>query len=53
MTLPADQFHDAEGNPLQLQQRPYQGPGDDELSLPDGMSHVWTEGVEPDYGHRS
>ena len=24
---------------------PYEGPGDDELPLPDGQSHVWTEGV--------
>jgi hypothetical protein len=27
---------------------PYEGPGDDELPLPAGQSHVWTEGVYPD-----
>ena len=27
---------------------PYEGPGDDELPMPAGMSHIWTKGVSTD-----
>jgi hypothetical protein len=32
-------------NPAGDRPDPYQGPGDDQLPLPVGQSHVWTEGV--------
>ena len=52
MTDPAEEFHAADGTPKRLQQRRYAGPGDDERPLPDGLSHVWTDGVETDHAHR-
>jgi hypothetical protein len=35
-------------DPAGDQPDPYEGPGDDELPLPVGESHVWTEGVSTD-----
>jgi hypothetical protein len=43
-----DEFHEADGTPKRLEQKRYCGPGDDELPMPEGQSHVWTEGVVSD-----